>query len=74
LNRIRHDDILNLHQIIATGVMDQGTSGRYRTIRVRVGPYVPPDPESVSGLMLELLEWWNRETEHSHHEEHEASH
>jgi Fic family protein len=62
LNPIRHDDILNLHQIIATGVMDQGTSGRYRTIRVTVGPYAPPDPETVSGLMLELLEWWNKES------------
>lgn len=56
---IRHDDILHLHQIIATGVMDQGNSGRYRTIRVRVGPYVPPNPEDVSGLMRELLEWWS---------------
>jgi len=59
LNPINHDAILNLHRIIATGVMDQGTSGRYRTIRVRVGPYVPPNPEDVSGLMRELLAWWN---------------
>ncbi|MFZ4397969.1 MAG: Fic family protein [Kiritimatiellia bacterium] len=59
LNPINHDAILNLHRIIATGVMDQGTSGRYRTIRVRVGPDVPPNPEDVSGLMRELLAWWN---------------
>lgn len=59
LNPIDHDAILNLHRIIATGVMDQGTSGRYRTIRVRVGPYVPPASEDVSGLMRELLAWWN---------------
>ena len=59
LNPIDHDAILNLHRIIATGVMDQGTSGRYRTIRVRVGPYIPPSPEDVSGLMRELLAWWN---------------
>lgn len=59
LNPINHDAILNLHRIIASGVMDQGTSGRYRTIRVRVGPYVPPNPEDVSGLMRELLAWWN---------------
>jgi Fic family protein len=56
---IRHADIFELHQIIATGVMDQGSAGRYRTIRVRVGPFVPPPPEDVSGLMRELLEWWN---------------
>jgi Fic family protein len=59
LNPIDHDAILKLHKIIATGVMDQGTSGRYRTIRVRVGPYVPPAPEDVSGLMRELLAWWS---------------
>ena len=59
LKPIDHDAILHLHQIIATGVMDQGTSGKYRMIRVRVGPYVPPSPEDVSGLMRELLAWWN---------------
>jgi len=59
LNPIDHDAILKLHKIIATGVMDQGSSGRYRTIRVRVGPYVPPAPDDVSGLMRELLVWWN---------------
>jgi Fic family protein len=56
------EDVLRLHKIIAGQVMDQGEAGRYRTIRVRVGPYVPPPPELVSGLMLELLEWWNRES------------
>ncbi len=59
LTPIDHDLILKLHGIIATGVMDQGTSGRYRTIRMRVGPYIPPNPEDVSGLMRELLAWWN---------------
>ena len=32
-------------------------------IRVRVGPYVPPPPEEVSGLMFDLLEWWNKQAE-----------
>jgi Fic family protein len=59
---ITHEDILKLHQIIAGQVMDQGEAGRYRTIAVRVGPYVPPPAAEVSGLMLELLEWWNRES------------
>ncbi len=40
--------------------MDQGEAGRYRMIRVKVGPYLPPPPEDVSGLMFELLEWWNK--------------
>ena len=41
--------------------MDQGKAGQYRSIRVRVGPYVPPPPEDVSGLMFELLGWWNKD-------------
>jgi len=57
--RLTHDDILSLHAIMAGAVMDQGDAGRYRTIRVRVGPHVPPPPTEVSGLMFELLEWWN---------------
>ena len=42
--------------------MDQGEAGRYRSIFVRVGKYIPPPPEDVSGLMMELLDWWNKET------------
>jgi Fic family protein len=59
---IRHEDVLKLHRILAAEVMDQGEAGRYRTIAVRVGRYVPPAPEDVSGLMFELLEWWNKRT------------
>jgi len=62
--RITHEDIFKLHKVIAAEVMDQGAAGRYRTIRVRVGQYVPPPPEEVSGLMFELLEWWNKEATH----------
>lgn len=57
---IRHVDIFALHRILAEGVMDQGESGRYRTMAVRVGRYKPPPPGDVSGLMTELVEWWNR--------------
>lgn len=56
---IRHADILQLHQILAGEVMDQGEAGKYRMIAVRVGKYLPPPPDAVSGLMFELLEWWN---------------
>lgn len=60
--RLMHEDIFRLHAIIAGDVMDQGTAGRYRTMRVRVGTFMPPPPADVSGLMFELLEWWNRES------------
>jgi len=56
---IRHEDIFELHRILAGGVMDQGEPGRYRSIAVRVGNHLPPAPSEVSGLMFELLEWWN---------------
>jgi Fic family protein len=59
--RLTHEDIFRLHKIIAGEVMDQGTAGRYRTIAVRVGRYLPPPPGDVSGLMFELLAWWNAE-------------
>lgn len=57
---IRHEDLFNLHRILAGEVMDQGEAGRYRTIAVRVGNYLPPTPNEVSGLMFELLDWWNK--------------
>lgn len=58
--KLRHEDVFALHQILADGVMDQGEAGRYRSIAVRVGRFVPPTPEEVSGLMFELLQWWNQ--------------
>ncbi len=57
---VRHEDVFELHRILAGGVMDQGEAGRYRAIAVRVGRYTPPAAAEVSGLMFELLEWWNR--------------
>lgn len=57
--KITHENILRLHAIIAGGVMDQGRAGKYRTMAVRVGRFVPPPADEVSGLMREYLEWWN---------------
>lgn len=57
---IRHEDIFELHRLLADKVMDQGEAGRYRKIAVRVGRHVPPAAADVSGLMFELLEWWNK--------------
>jgi len=56
---VTHEDVFRLHSLLAEGVMDQGEAGRYRTIAVRVGPHRPPAPDLVSGLMRELLDWWN---------------
>lgn len=57
---VRHEDLFTLHRILAVGVMDQGDAGRYRSIAVRVGNYMPPPASDVSGLMMELLDWWNK--------------
>jgi Fic family protein len=59
---IRHEDLFDLHRILADAVMDQGTAGSYRTISVRVGRHFPPAAIDVSGLMFELLEWWNEKS------------
>ncbi len=56
---IGHDDIFDLHRILAGDVMEQGEAGIYRMIGVRVGAYLPPHPDDVSGLMFDLLEWWS---------------
>ena len=57
---LRHEDIFKLHRLLAGKVMDQGEAGRYRTIQVRVGRHYPLAAADVSGLMFELLEWWNK--------------
>jgi len=59
--RLRHEDVLHLHKVIAGGVMDQGVAGRYRTVAARVGKYIAPRAEDISGLMIELLDWWNKQ-------------
>ena len=35
---------------------DQTLAGRWRNVRVRVGPHIPPAPELVPRLMLQLFE------------------
>ena len=59
---IRHEDLFKLHRLLADTVMDQGTAGSYRTISVRVGKHSPPAARDVSGLMFELLDWWNKKS------------
>ena len=59
---IRHEDLFELHRILADRVMDQGRAGSYRTIQVKVGRHFPPAAADVSGLMFELLEWWNKKS------------
>jgi Fic family protein len=58
---VKHEDVLRLHKIIAGGgVMNQGTAGRYRTVAVRVGRFVPPPAIDILRLMTDLLHWWNQ--------------
>jgi cell filamentation protein, protein adenylyltransferase len=61
LRAITHTHVLKLHRILAAEVMDQGSAGEYRTIRVKVGDYIPPPPERIESMMSNLLEWWNSE-------------
>ena len=58
---ISHREVLKLHRIMAGQVMDQGEAGKYRTIRVPVGGYVAPAPDTVQPLMSDLLAWWNKQ-------------
>jgi Fic family protein len=58
---ITHTEILKLHRIMAGEVMDQGTAGQYRTIKVKVGSYIAPLVEKVEPMMGDLLDWWNKE-------------
>ncbi len=62
LPAVAHREVFKLHRIMADAVMDQGEAGKYRTIRVRVGRYLPPPPERVQPMMSALLTWWNKET------------
>lgn len=59
IDTIRHDEVLALHRALAGDVMDQGEAGKYRMLAVRVGEYLAPPPDAASGLMFELLDWWN---------------
>ncbi len=60
---IKHEDLFELHHLLSAGVMDQGEAGKYRTFQVRVGNHLPPSSSQVSGLMRELLDWWNRKSQ-----------
>ncbi len=59
LIQVRHEDLFELHRLLADTVMDQGTGGSYRSINVQVGKHFPPAHQDVSALMFELLDWWN---------------
>jgi len=60
--KITNKDLLKLHNIIAKDVMDQGNSGEYRKIEVRVGNYLPPKANDVASLMKDLIEWWKNKS------------
>jgi len=58
---VRVEDVCKLHAVISSGAMDQGTAGKFREIRVRVGSYYPPPPHEVPGMMTDLATWWNKQ-------------
>lgn len=49
--------MLELHRMLAG--RGDGSRRLGVTVAVRVGKYRPPEAQDVSGLMFELLEWWN---------------
>ena len=53
-----HQTVLELHYRLLQGVDDEA-AGRYRTSRVRVGDYLPPDPYEVHALMNDFVVWLN---------------
>ena len=59
--RVEPEDVLRLHRIVAGEVMEQGDAGRWRSMGVKVGRYVPPPHGAVPGLVRALLDWWNDE-------------
>ena len=59
---VAHADVLRLHKVLSSEVMDQGEAGRYRRFCVRVGRYHPPPPADVRSLMTDLLAWWNADS------------
>lgn len=61
--KVSVEDVLETHRLLAAGLTDPGEAGRYRQIAVRVGRYDPPPPETVPGLVSDLLEWWNKESQ-----------
>src|SRR3990172_6358593 len=40
---------------------ERGEGGKWGRVGGGGGGYVPPPPDAVSGLMSELLEWWNKD-------------
>lgn len=64
--QLRQDNPPRRHLQTASGSgarRNGGEAGRYRSIAVRVGDYMPPAPQDVSGLMFELLDWWNTKSQ-----------
>jgi len=72
--KIKTQDLLNIHSIITRKTLQRNDySGKFRSIQVFVGrrvfegtgfktevEYMPPKPESVTGLVNDFLKWLNR--------------
>ena len=54
---IKQEDILKVHELLTRGIDDQN-AGKYRTGRVRVAgaTFMPPPPDKIQQLIIELLQ------------------
>lgn len=59
---ISEKDIFQLHEIIASGAVDDGRIGEYRRMDVRAGLYSAPGWRKVPGLMNDFVEWLNNKS------------
>lgn len=58
---------VNLYLCSRSGYVEPEHAGRFRTHQVYVGDFVPPRPEEVPHLMVDLVNWLNSEEAWSLH-------
>ena len=56
LRSLSQKELLKIHEIAMQDILSTDL-GRYRSVQVYIGKYVPPPPEKVPELMKELLAW-----------------
>lgn len=64
---LKERDILDTHLLVLDKI-EKEFSGRYRNAGVRIGGanFIPPNALKVNDLMQELIQWYNKESEHLH--------
>ena len=56
------DDLLLAHKILMDEILT--TAGSFRSVNVKVGEHVAPQPSMVNELMISLFSWLNNSDEH----------